>query len=118
MRADRKIFSILSAVALVAITAPVNVTLAEAHVQKHPRVQHHTGARQPVVRAVPPRGTGLAVAPLPTPYDPYGPAPLGAPVNGAPFGVSGCYGSRVQVYVQGQGLVWRPQVDCPYQDNP
>lgn len=119
MRANRTLLSVLSAVALATIAVPVGGTVpAEAQVQTHHRVHSHAGPRKPSARRhhVPRRHR--AAPPYQAAPGGYVPVPMGAPVNGAPFGYSGCYGSRVQVYVPGRGLVWRPQVDCPYQDTP
>lgn len=117
MRADRIVLSVLSAFALATITVPVGTAPAEAQIQKHQRVQRHAAPRKPSARRhhVPRQRWAVPYRAAP---GGYAPVPRGAPVNGAPFGYSGCYGSRVQVYVPGRGLVWRPQVDCPYQDFP
>jgi len=109
MHRHSAIYGLAGAMALALMSAPFTLTdaVARDHFGRHAHKQHVAKhyVRQPPVRVA-------------MPLQGYGPVAQGAPVLGAPFGYSGCYGSREQVYVAGQGLVWRPRVDCPYQDFP
>jgi hypothetical protein len=121
MQRHSAIYGLAGAMALALMSAPFTLTDATArehsgryaHANKQHVARHLPGhARHARVRSAMPYQGG---APM---LQGYGPVAEGAPVLGAPFGYSGCYGSREQIYVAGRGLVWQPRVDCPYKDFP
>ena len=111
MQRHSAIYGLAGAIALALMSVPFMLTdaVARDHSSRHAHKQH---VAKHYVRHAPVR---LA---MPLQSGDYGPVAQGAPVVGAPFGYSGCYGTREQIYVAGQGLVWRPRVDCPFQDIP
>jgi hypothetical protein len=120
MQRHSAIYGLAGAVALALMSAPF--TLTEATAREHSYRQAH--ANRHVARHLPMHARHARVR-LAMPYqcgapmlEGYGPVAQGAPVVGAPFGYSGCYGSREQIYVVGRGLVWQPRVDCPFKDFP
>ncbi|MDF2120060.1 hypothetical protein PY365_31315 [Roseiarcaceae bacterium H3SJ34-1] len=118
MQRHSAIYGLAGAVALVVMSALF--TLTDAAAREHSGRQAHA-AKQHLARHLPGHVRHAPVMPLQggaRMLEGYGPVAQGAPVVGAPFGYSGCYGSREQIYVAGQGLVWRPRVDCPYKDFP
>jgi hypothetical protein len=125
MQRHSAIYGLAGAMALALMSAPFTLTDAtaaqhsyrQAHAQKQHVPRHlpsyaRQEARHARFRLAMPYQAG---APM---LQGYGPVAQGAPVLGAPFGYSGCYGSREQIYVVGRGLVWQPRVDCPYKDFP
>jgi hypothetical protein len=118
MQRHSAVYGLAGAVALVLMSTPLTLTDAVGREQSG-----RQASKQYVARHVPTHARQEARyvrARVVTPFqgNSYGSVAEEEPVIGMPFGYSGCYSSREQVYVAGQGLVWRPRVDCPYQDVP